>query len=192
MLGSGSIRSTAVLMTGAWAIAVRDQRHPAIDLNSLADDVLVRKARAGDQKSFEALVRRYQKLVYNVIYQMIRSHESAADLTQDTFLKAYRALSSFDLDRSFKPWLLRIATNSTLNHIRFTKGAHSLEELLEQNPQAEPAARDDVEAEVEFRVSQHQLFDALGQLPMRQRQIFILRYQQDLPYDEIAEVTNTS
>jgi len=171
---------------------VKDPQRSATDVNMLADADLVGKTRSGDNKAFEVLVRRYQKLVYNVIYQMIRNHDSAADLTQDTFLKAYKALPSFDTTKNFKPWLLKIATNSTLNSIRDKKGLQSLEELLEVNPQAEPASTEDVEQEVEWRVSQHLLFDALGQLPIQQRKAFILRYQQDLPYEEIAEISELS
>jgi RNA polymerase sigma-70 factor (ECF subfamily) len=107
-------------------------------------------------------------------------------------LKAYKALPGLDTTKSFKPWLLKIATNSTLNTIRDQKGQQSLEELLEVNPQAEPASTEDVEQEVEWRVSQHMLFDALGQLPIQQRKTFVLRYQQDLPYEEIAEISELS
>ncbi|MBX3075200.1 sigma-70 family RNA polymerase sigma factor [Candidatus Obscuribacterales bacterium] len=176
-----------------WTMGnVENSKRNASDITAIADAELVGKTRAGDNKAFEVLVRRYQKLVYNIIYQMIRNHDSASDLTQDTFLKAYKALPGFDTTKSFKPWLLKIATNSTLNTIRDQKGQQSLEELLEVNPQAEPASTEDVEQEVEWRVSQHMLFDALGQLPIQQRKTFVLRYQQDLPYEEIAEISELS
>lgn len=162
------------------------------DLSMRPDAELVARSRSGDNKAFEAIVRRYQKLVYNVTYQMIRNHDSAADVTQDTFLKAYKALSRFDTTKPFKPWLLKIATNSTLNLIRGSQGQQSLEELLEANPQAEPASAEDLEQDVEWRVSQHMLFDALGRLPIQQRKVFILRYQQDLPYEEIADIAELS
>jgi RNA polymerase sigma-70 factor (ECF subfamily) len=123
---------------------------------------------------------------------MIRNHDTTCDLTQDTFLKAFRALSGFDTQKSFKPWLLKIATNSTLNTIRDNKGQQSLEELLEENPHAEPADSVDIEEEVEWRVSQNMLFEALGNLPLKQREAFILRYQHDLPYEDIAEVAGVS
>lgn len=186
MLGSGSTRTVFSLAVFGQ---VKDGKETT-DINARPDDELVSMTRSGKQKAFEVLVRRYQKLVYNVIYQMVRSHESAADLTQDTFLKAYKALPTFDTTRSFKPWLLKIATNSTLNSIRDSKGSQSLEELLELNPHAEPASHEDVEQEVEWRVSQNMLFDALGKIPVRQRQVFVLRYQQDLPYEDIAEATS--
>ncbi len=153
----------------------------------LDDSRLVSLTLSGDSKAYEVLVRRYQKLVYNVLYQMIQSHETASDLTQETFLKAFRALASFRLDARFKPWLLRIATNSGLNWIRDTKEQDSLEAVLEDSPTSEPAGRQDVEEEVEWRLSQAMLSEALTQLPARHRHVFILRYQHDLSYDDIAD-----
>ncbi|MBX3148981.1 sigma-70 family RNA polymerase sigma factor [Candidatus Obscuribacterales bacterium] len=192
MLGSGTMWVKRKKIS-LWTMGnVENSKRNASDITAIADAELVGKTRAGDNKAFEVLVRRYQKLVYNIIYQMIRNHDSASDLTQDTFLKAYKALPGFDTTKSFKPWLLKIATNSTLNTIRDQKGQQSLEELLEVNPQAEPASTEDVEQEVEWRVSQHMLFDALGQLPIQQRKTFVLRYQQDLPYEEIAEISELS
>jgi len=150
---------------------------------------LIKAVLRGDKQSYEVLVRRYQKLVYNVLYQMVRSHETACDLTQETFIKALRGLPGFQLNRSFKPWLLRIATNACLNAIRDTKEHESLEAILEENPHAEPADKSDVEMEAEWRLSQQQLNDALATLPVRHREIFVLRYQHDLSYEEISEVT---
>ncbi|MBY0546644.1 MAG: RNA polymerase sigma factor [Candidatus Obscuribacterales bacterium] len=164
----------------------------AFQLEEAEDAKLVALTLSGNSKSFEVLVRRYQKLVYNVIYQMIQSHETAADLTQDTFLKSYRALASFRSEARFKPWILRIASNTTLNHIRDSKArAHdSLEEILGDNPLAEPPSADDVEAEVELRFSQAMLAEALQSLPDRHRQVFVLRYQHDLSYADIATVVD--
>ncbi len=190
MLGSGSLWPQSRLMQ--WTAGQVNNQRKATDATTLSDADLVGKTRSGDNKAFETLVRRYQKLVYNIIFQMVRSHESASDLTQDTFLKAYKALPSFDTSKSFKPWLLKIATNTSLNQLRDRKGQQSLEELLEQNPQAEPASTEDVEQEVEWRVSQHMLFEALGKLPIAQRKVFVLRYQHDLPYEEIAEISDLS
>lgn len=160
--------------------------------DDLDDTGLVRLTLSGNKKAYEVLVRRYQKLVYNVLYQMVRSHETAGDLTQETFMKAYRALSTFKLDAKFKPWLLKIATNSCLNMIRDVKESDSLEAMLEENPHAEPPGRQDVEEEVEWRLTQQMLSDALEQVPVRQRQMFVLRYQHDLSYDEISEVCGES
>lgn len=162
----------------------------ALQLETAEDSQLVALSLSGNARSFEVLVRRYQKLVYNMIYQMIQSHETAADLTQETFLKSYRALSTFRSEAKFKPWILRIASNTTLNFIRDSKArAHdSLEDVLEENPYAEPASSENVEDEVEWRFSRVMLEDALRTLPERHRQVFVLRYQHDLSYAEIATI----
>jgi RNA polymerase sigma-70 factor (ECF subfamily) len=161
-----------------------------LDADEFEDSQLVGKTLSGDLKSYELLVRRYQKLVYNVIFQMLRSHETSADMTQETFLRAFRGLDSFNKDWRFKPWLLRIATNTTLNWIRDNKQADSLEAWLEDSPQDEPAAADDVERQVEWCLSQDMLFEALTRLPPRHRHVFVLKYQHDLSYEDIAQIMN--
>lgn len=160
--------------------------------DSLDDASLVKACLDGEKRAYEVLLRRYQKLVYNVLFQMVHSHESAADLTQETFLKAYRALNTFRLDAKFKPWLLRIATNTCLNAIRDNKEHDSLDDILEDNPAAEPAFDERIEEIVEWRLTHDKLAAALKRLPVRHRHVFILRYQHDLPYEEIAEVSGES
>ena len=162
------------------------------DFELANDKELVSLTLRGNGRAYETLVRRYQKLVYNVLFQMLQSHESAADVTQDTFLKAYRALPSFRTEAPFKPWLLRIATNTALNKLRYSK-AHehdSIDDLMDANSFAEPASKHDVEREVEWRLSQASLNEALAKLPVRHRHIFLLRYQHDLTYADIAVVTD--
>jgi RNA polymerase sigma-70 factor (ECF subfamily) len=117
---------------------------------------------------------------------MVREHESAADLTQDTFIKAFRNLHTFASGASFKPWLIKIATNTCLNWIRDKKDSSSLDALLESG--LELASRYDLEAEIDRRLSQDQISSALTQLSTRQRHVFILRYQYDFSYEEISEI----
>ncbi len=166
----------------------------AADIDKLTDNDLIARTLSGQKKAFEVIVRRYQKLVYNVIYQMVQSHESTADLTQDTFYKAYKNLGGFRNNANLKPWLLKIASNTTLNFIRDSKSRYfdSLEELLEESPQAEPSSKESLEEEVEQRFSQLMLTEALNHLSPRHRQIFVLRYQHDLSYQDIASVVDES
>jgi RNA polymerase sigma-70 factor (ECF subfamily) len=160
------------------------------DMEKLADSQLVALVLFGNARGFEALVRRYQKTVYNLMFQMLRSHEAAADTTQETFLKAYKSMPSYRSDLAFKPWLLKIATNTALNVIRSqkTKEAESLESALEDNPSLEPAHTSTVETEVEWKLTQGLLQEALAELPARHRHVFLLRYQQDLSYAEISAI----
>jgi RNA polymerase sigma-70 factor (ECF subfamily) len=156
------------------------------------DQKLIDLALCGDAKAFEQLLRRYQKLVYNLLFQMVRSHEVAADLTQDSFLKAYKSLRTFRRGANFKPWILKIATNSCLNYVRDNKQVGSLDAMLEAEPGMEPVSSVDVEREVELKISQQELFAALEQLSSRQRNIFVLRYHNDLSYDDIAAIAGES
>ncbi|MBY0357617.1 MAG: sigma-70 family RNA polymerase sigma factor [Candidatus Obscuribacterales bacterium] len=155
------------------------------------DSRLVRSTLSGDSRSFEILVRKYQKLVYNVIYQMTQNHEATADLSQETFLKAFRALSGFRLQEKFKPWLLKIASNTTINYLRQIKQQNwdSLDNELNENPALEPSSNKDLEKEIEWKFSQQMLMDAMQNLSPRHRQMFILRYQHDLSYTDIANIT---
>ena len=160
-----------------------------INNDELEDNQLIRLTLSGDKKAFEVLVRRYQKLVYNVTYQLVKSHETASDLTQETFLKAFASLSTFNQEMRFKPWLLKIGSNSALNTLRDRKDVDSFDAMLEDNPQAEPPGKHDVEKEVEWRLSQTMLSDTLDELSPRYKQIFLLRYHNDLSYEDISEIT---
>jgi RNA polymerase sigma-70 factor, ECF subfamily len=175
-------------------LAFGERSLPVRQIEQLDDNELVALTLSGQKKAFEGIVRRYQKLVYNMIYQMVRSHETAADLTQETFLKAYKSLGSFRNNSRLKPWLLKIASNSALNQIRDNKSKYfdSLEELLEESPQSEPSSAGSLEEEVELKFSQAALFEALQKLSPRHRQVFSLRYQHDLAYAEIALVIEES
>jgi RNA polymerase sigma-70 factor, ECF subfamily len=141
-------------------------------------------------QAFAQLVTKYQALVLSVIFAMIKNDETARDLTQETFLKAFRALGTFDSARSFKAWLLKIANNTVVDHLRAIKNKEelSLELLIEEDPGQEPHAKNDPSEIAEHNLFLEKLGLALQLLPLRYRQAFVLRYQFDLAYDEIAEV----
>jgi RNA polymerase sigma-70 factor (ECF subfamily) len=157
-------------------------------LEKYDDDKLIELTLRGEKRGYEALVRRYQKLVFNVIFQLLKDDNAAADVTQETFLKAYKALSTFDRKRSFRPWLLRIATNTALNLIRANKPHESLDSLLELAPSEEPRSGQDVESEVESSLTREHLTRILDKMKPIHRHIFLLRYQRELSYEEISEI----
>ncbi len=157
---------------------------------------LVAAARKGDVASFNQLVEFYQGRVYNVCYRMLGDAESAADVTQDTFLSAYRKLRSFR-GGSFRSWLLRIATNACYDVLRSRKRrpTTSLDALVhpdpdEQAPFFEPADQGESPDEAVLR---HELgaalVEALAQLPDDQRLAIILCDVQGMQYQEVAEIT---
>jgi RNA polymerase sigma-70 factor, ECF subfamily len=154
------------------------------------DSKLIKATLAGNGAAFAALVKEYQGLLYNMILRLVDNNELAADLTQEAFLKSYRSLPQFNLGKSqsFKPWLLRIGSNVALDYLRKQRAELSLDQILEEEPQKEPSSGRSVSEDVEEQIFIEELSLALGQIPLRYRQAFILRYQFDLSYEDISKV----
>ena len=90
-------------------------------ISEVREESLVRRAKKGDLKAYDELVRRYQERIYATIYHMTSNHEDANDLAQESFIKAYQALASFKGGSSFYTWLYRIAVNKTINFLKQRK-----------------------------------------------------------------------
>jgi RNA polymerase sigma-70 factor (ECF subfamily) len=138
---------------------------------------------------FRKLVESHQKRVYQVIRRMVIIHEDADDLTQNTFIKAFRNLDKFEGNSSLFTWLFRIATNESLTFLEKKKKRYffSLEDHQEKMKSylEQPGVLTGEEI-------QKKLEKALLKLPDKQRLVFHLKYQEDLSYEEMAEVTGTS
>jgi RNA polymerase sigma-70 factor (ECF subfamily) len=146
-----------------------------------ADAVLVRQCLAGNRASFDLLVQRYQKVVFNLTLRMLNDPDDALDAAQSTFLKAYERLGSFDLTRRFFSWLYRIAVNESSNTRQGRRDSEPLSEDMVapgRDPAQELAAQELKDA----------VAKALQQLPAAQRQVVVLRHYAELTYAEIAEV----
>jgi RNA polymerase sigma-70 factor (ECF subfamily) len=152
------------------------------------DSELIARTLVGDSGSFAVLVKKYQKLVYNVAMQIVRQQEVAADITQDGFIKAYKALPGFRSGSPFRPWLLRIASNGALNAIRDAKSTFSLEQVLDESPWNEPASSEILEDKIELKLTEEKLESVLQTLQPLHRHIFLLRFKHDLSYEEIGHV----
>ena len=158
------------------------------------DANLIRQHLAGDPKAFEALFRKYQTPIFNLVTRMVRG-EDAYDLTQDVFLKALKALKGFRGDAKFSTWLFTIARHTCLNHIRHKNVIEedSLEESTEENPGSEPMDRSANIAKLsEVRELQRVVDEILSQMPAEARMMLILRDFEQLSYDEISQVTQLS
>jgi RNA polymerase sigma-70 factor, ECF subfamily len=150
------------------------------------DAVLVREAQQGDMDAFESLVRRYQHRVYALCRRLTGAHQSADDLAQETFIKAYFALARFDAQWPLYPWLRKIAVNSGLNYLKARSRERSLEEgsLGKRAPSA--AKGDDPEERLERAEFQARLDWAVESLPADQKSVFVLRFHESLSYEEIS------
>lgn len=140
-------------------------------------------------KDFNSLVEQYSEQLYWHIRGIVGSHEDADDLLQETFVKVWRALPDFRGESAVSTWLWRIATNEALGFLRKKKVRaalqfQSLDALAERTIDNDPWFNGD-EAE-------RKLAKAIAKLPDKQKAVFCMRYYEDLPYEEIAEITGTS
>jgi RNA polymerase sigma-70 factor (ECF subfamily) len=144
------------------------------------DRDLIVRARRGANDAFGELVTRYQTGVFNVCYRLLHERSEAEDLAQETFMRAYDRLHTFDLDREFGPWIRRVAANLCLNRLEARKVTAPLDEERDADESQRP------ERQVEGRERSAQIRAALASLPPRYRVVVELRHYQDLSYDEIA------
>lgn len=148
---------------------------------------LVRKARLGDMEAFESLVRKYQQKVYALCRRLTGAHQSADDLAQETFIKAYFSLDSFDESRPLYPWLRRIALNLGLNYVKRRgreKTFHDGRTDYGRRPMTQAA--EGPEEELERAELEAGFERAVAALPSEQRNVFVLRFYEEMSYDEIA------
>jgi RNA polymerase sigma-70 factor (ECF subfamily) len=138
---------------------------------------------------FRELIETYQKPVYQVIRRMVLIHEDADDLTQNTFIKAYKALDRFEGNSSLFTWLYRIATNESLTFLEKKKKRYFFslddhqEKLESYVDTSAPLSGDEIHAKLQ---------KCLLKLPDKQRLVFHLKYEEDLSYEEISKITGTS
>lgn len=158
---------------------------------------LVEAGQRGDIEAFNQLVRTYEGRIYNLCYRMLGDGDAAADVTQDTFISAYRNLHKFR-GGVFRAWLFRIATNACYDALRARKRRPTVSLDLPADDEGDAPGLDlpdSAESPDEF-VLRRELARAiqagLAQLPEDQRVMIILSDIQGLAYDEIAEVTNTN
>ncbi|MCC3159848.1 sigma-70 family RNA polymerase sigma factor [Hymenobacter sp. 15J16-1T3B] len=139
--------------------------------------------------AFNQLVRKYQSKVYWHVRKMVVDHDDADDLTQEVFIKVWKHLENFRQDASLYTWIYRIATNECLNLLASKRRKFFLPlndvgaELTQKLEADEQLAGDEVELKLQ---------KAILRLPDKQRLVFNLRYYDEMPYEQMAEVTGTS
>ena len=154
------------------------------------ETVWIQRAMAGDKEAFACLVEAYQTPVYNLAYRMLGNAAEAEDAAQETFIRVYTRLDTYDSERKFSSWLLAIASNYCIDRLRQRRfGWLSLDELPPWRWLASSSRPEEVVIRGEERGEVRQL---LEQLPPHYRATVILRYWHDLSYQEIAEALETT
>jgi len=148
---------------------------------------LIKRTEAGDREAFDALVLKYQKPLYSLLYRMVSNHEDAADALQKTFVKAFTGLRSFEKRSSFKTWLYQIAINLAKNVYRDRSRVEQVpldDVIIKRNPRT-------LEALI-ARENRTRLRLAYADLPEKQRLTLMLRVQDDRKFEEIADIMQCS
>jgi len=173
------------------------------------DRALIDEAQRGSAAAFEELVRRHDRSVLRLALGLLRSEEDARDVYQETFLRAYRSLGEFRGASSLRTWVLRIATNLCLDHLRRAssrpeeagraRGTGGPGDGEADGPAGDPAMRladdrpaHDPERALASREARRRIAAALGGLPTRERLVFELRHYEGLRLREIGDILETS
>lgn len=167
------------------------------ELRELDDTALVNAYLAGEDRSFDVLVERYQARLLNFVYRIVGDRERAEDLVQEVFIRVHRHLGRFDRSKKFSTWIYTIASNLGKNELRnrarnplvlftsITQGWDDEERPLEfEDPSARP---DD---QFRKRHVKELVEESVAQLPKHHREVFVLREIEGRSYEEIAEITN--
>ncbi len=154
------------------------------------DAQVVRKVLKGKPDDFSALVEKYQRPIFNFIFRFFGNYELAAELAQDTFLKCFQSLKSYDQERKFSTWLYTIAKNICIDEYKRRKHGASL--YLEDFPESVDGVRPpdgaaSPQAQVILREEGGRLMEAISDLEPERKAALILHYFQGLSYGEIAE-----
>jgi RNA polymerase sigma factor (sigma-70 family) len=157
----------------------------------LEDRELLEKLHSDESRNygFNLLVRKYQERIYWHIRKMVIDHDDADDLVQDTFLKVWKNIGSFRQDAQLYTWIYRIATNECLNFLRKKRSKFFLPINDVENELSRKLESSD---SIDGSEIQIKLQKALLKLPDKQRLVFNMKYYDEMKYEEISEITNTS
>jgi len=143
---------------------------------------LIRRAAQRDEQACQRLLNLYKGRVFSYVYRVVRNYHDAEEITFETFIRCFKSLDNFDVDRPLVAWLFSIAHNLTIDHFRKNKQEY---EYLDETH----AAPDNFVEKYETRKKLEKIESAIQDLPALDREIVILFHKEDLSYEEIAGIT---
>lgn len=156
------------------------------------DQVLIKKILEGKKSSFEELMRKYNKRIYNFIFRMVRDEETAIELTQDFFIKIFMVLQKYNYEYKFSTWAYRICYNLVIDYIRKNKAY--IDSLDSKNVSqkrmvdSKNIISEDGFDHLEKKEIKDYIWKTVDIIPFKYRELILLRYLQGLKYDEIAQI----
>jgi RNA polymerase sigma-70 factor (ECF subfamily) len=169
---AGPVTSSERILPAPAELAVRDT-------SVLSESEALERVKRGNRQAYQVIVTRYMKKAYFIALGFVHNQQDALDISQDSFVKAYRSLKSFDTRRPFFPWFYEIMKNRCLDHLKRQK-------LKNEVPLDSVRV---LRTENEDRELKATLWKGIASLPFDLKEIIILRYFQQLSYREIAAVT---
>ncbi len=162
------------------------------NLNIESDDIdLINSFKSGNRQAFNIIILKYRERVYSFTRKMLNNHEDADDVTQEIFIKLFKSIKDFRGDSKFSTYLYRISYNFALNHLKSRSVKY---ERLDESQDVEYAADEDVlfsekkDSEEQTRL----LEEAFKKIPEQQKAVFMLRFYEELSYEEISKIMNKS
>lgn len=161
-------------------------------MDQKTDAEIIARVLNGDKQSYALLVEKYKGPVFNLAYRMTGSYEDADDLTQETFIRAYQKLQQFDQNKKFFTWLYTIGINLIRNHLK--KNARNASHLAAADSALEYQPRGNEKGEGDALSDDRmiRLERIIQKLPVDLREAIILKFVQDLTFEEVATVTGDS
>jgi RNA polymerase sigma-70 factor, ECF subfamily len=155
-----------------------------------SDNELIELFQNGDDSAFNHLVLRYQEKVYWVARRFVNDHDGADDIAQEVFCKVYESLRDFRNESSVYTWLYRITVNISLNSLRRQKVREffRIDEMFEVKDEDATGPDEALEQQEQTALIEQ----AIARLPEKQKAVFVLRYYEELPYEEISKTLKTS
>lgn len=156
------------------------------------DIQFVARARAGDERAFRALLEKYERAVFSICLRMVRNRDEATDLAQESFIKVFGSLDRYNPEFAFSSWLFKITSNLCIDHLRKRRiTTFAMDDPVESEKgefTRQYVAPDPTPDETFSRNEKMQKLEAgIAALPEHYRIMLVLRHQEDLSYEEIAE-----
>lgn len=157
------------------------------------DRILINDALEGDQRAYDVLIKKYRGSVYNLVYRMIENRQEAEDIVQETFIKAFNALKTFNEEFAFSTWLFKIATNNCIDTLRKRKlQTYSLDTPVQtKDGEVSRDFADERYSPEQSTISSEStsiILDSVESLPKKYQLVINMRHKEDRSYEEISEL----
>jgi RNA polymerase sigma-70 factor, ECF subfamily len=163
--------------------------HRLIPIEESSDEMVIKECLSGNKAAYAILVQRHQRAIYNLVYRMTGEDEMAKDIAQESFVSAYSALKTFKGRARFSSWLYRITLNKCRDYLRSKRGND-----LSPIDHNSPPLSEEANPEYRLRAKEHDrtIQRVLSKLPLKYRELLILKHIEELDYKEIAAMLGLS